>query len=148
MAKKVTGYLKLQVPAGAAARALRRRLAGRAARGSVSRCPASHSVLTTHVATATPMPEAGWTWVASRVTSTGPATKMTSSATDSSENAACSSGEPPSSALHRARTIEPSCGVAAPASPLETSSAQAGAPAQGRVDSGRRRAGSCGSRTG
>jgi hypothetical protein len=62
-----------------------------------------------------------------RVTSTGPAMKITSSATDSSENAACSSGEPASSTLHRARTIDPSCGVAAPASPLAASSAPAGA---------------------
>jgi hypothetical protein len=52
---------------------------------------------------------------------------MTSSATDSSENAACSSGEPASSALHRARTMEPTDGVAAPATTPVTSSAQVGA---------------------
>src|SRR6266566_194093 len=95
--------------------------------GSVARCAANSSVPARHVAAATARPEAGYTSVANRVTSTGPATKITSSATDSSENAACSRDEPASSALHRARTIEPSCGVAAPATPLAATSAQAGA---------------------
>jgi hypothetical protein len=54
-------------------------------------------------------------------------TKITSSVTDSSENAECSSGESPSSALHRARTMEPSVGMDAPASPPESSSAHVGA---------------------
>lgn len=57
------------------------------------------------------------TSVASTVTTAGPMTKIVSSRTDSSENAVCSSGESPSSALQRARTIEPSDGMDAPASP-------------------------------
>ena len=76
---------------------------------------------------ATATPAAGWTWVASKVTTAGPMTKIVSSRTDSSENAACSSGEPPSSALQRARTIEPSDGIEAPATAPVTRSVQTGA---------------------
>ena len=45
--------------------------------------------------------------VASTVTSTGPTTKMTSSTTDSQENAVGSSGVPASTCDQRARTSEP-----------------------------------------
>src|SRR5208282_3418897 len=54
-------------------------------------------------------------------------TKIISSATDSSANAVCSSGESPSSALQRARTMELSDGMDAPASPPVISRAQKGA---------------------
>lgn len=59
------------------------------------------------------------TAVASTVTSAGPVTKITSSATDSNAKAVCILAEPPCSADHRARTIEPSDSEVAPtASPV------------------------------
>ena len=76
---------------------------------------------------ATATPAAGYTSVASTVTSAGPMTKMVSSATDSSANAVCSSGESPSSALQRARTMDPIDGMAAPARPPVTTMTQTGA---------------------
>jgi hypothetical protein len=76
---------------------------------------------------ATATPAAGYTSVASSVTTAGPITKIVSSATDSSENAVCSSGESPSSALHRALTMEPIDGIDAPARPPVISSAHSGA---------------------
>ena len=54
-------------------------------------------------------------------------TKIVSSSTDSSENAACSSAEPLSSTLQRARTIEPSDGIDAPATAPVTSRVHTGA---------------------
>jgi len=97
--------------------------------GSVVRCAANHRLPPTHNTAAAVTPAAGCTWVASRVTRAGPSTKHTSSATDSRENAVCSRGESASSALHRARAIGPSAGIAAPPSAPATNSAQSGAPA-------------------
>jgi hypothetical protein len=74
-----------------------------------------------------PRPAAGYTSVASSVTAAGPTTKHSSSATDSKENAACSRGEPASSTLHRARTIEPSDGMVPPATAPGMNSTQLGA---------------------
>ena len=54
--------------------------------------------------------------------------KHTSSATDSRENAVCSRGDPASSALHRARAMGPSAGIAAPPSAPVANSVQSGAP--------------------
>src|ERR1700733_5141036 len=62
--------------------------------GSVRRCAANSSVPATHATMATPTPAAGYTSVASSVTTAGPITKIVSSATDSSENAVGSRGEP------------------------------------------------------
>jgi hypothetical protein len=53
--------------------------------------------------------------------------KHTSSATDSRENAVCSRGESPSSALHRVRTIGPSGGMVAPPRIPGRNSTQSGA---------------------
>ena len=72
-------------------------------------------------------PAAGYTSVASTVTITGPTTKIISSLTDSKANAVCSRGESPSSALQRARTIEPSEGIDAPAATPDSTSAHTGA---------------------
>jgi hypothetical protein len=66
--------------------------------------------------------------VASRVTTAGPTTKISSSATDSRENAVCSVAGSRSTLLHLVRTIEPSEGMVAPARALVTSRAQTGAP--------------------
>jgi hypothetical protein len=99
---------------------------GRTAGGSVSRWAASHRVPARHSSAAMPTPAAGYTSVASRVTAAGPSTKHTSSATDSSENAVCSRGEPASSVLHRLRTMVPSDGMAAPAMAPGTNQAQSG----------------------
>jgi hypothetical protein len=95
--------------------------------GSVSRCAANHSVPPRQSRAATPTPAAGYTSVASSVTAAGPITKHSSSATDSKEYAVCSRGEPASSTLHRARTIEPSDGMVPPATAPGTNSAQLGA---------------------
>ena len=111
-------------PAGPA-----RRRSARTAAGSVRRWAANHKVPARHSSTATPTPAAGNTSVASSVTAAGPITKHTSSATDSKENAVCSRGEPASSALHRARTMVPSDGMAAPAITPGANQAQAGRPA-------------------
>ncbi len=95
--------------------------------GWVRRWTASASVPATLSAAATMIPAAGNTSVASSVTSAGPITKIISSATDSSAYAV---GRPPARAsrvLHRARTMEPSPGMVAPAAPPLASSAQAGA---------------------
>jgi hypothetical protein len=81
----------------------------------------------THTTIAVPTPEAGSTLVASSVTTAGPATKIISSTTDSSANAECSLGEPASSVLHLALTIEPSEGIDAPATQPVSSSAHTGA---------------------
>src|SRR6185437_15496891 len=62
--------------------------------GSVDRCDANHSDPSSAHKAAVPTPAAGCTWVASTVTAAGPSTKHTSSATDSSENAVCSRGDP------------------------------------------------------
>jgi len=93
----------------------------------VSRCAANHSVPARQSSAAVPTPAAGRTSVASSVTAAGPITKHSSSATDSRENAVCSRGEPASRALHRARTIEPSEGMVAPATVPGGNSAQSGA---------------------
>ena len=94
-------------------------LAGRMrglAGGSLRRCMASSRVPVTHAAIATPTPAAGWTSVASSVTSAGPMTKIISSATDSREYAVCSRAGSPSSVLQRDLTIGPTDGMDAPAS--------------------------------
>jgi len=96
-------------------------------RGSVERCDANHSVPARQSSAADATPAAGCSWVASSVTMAGPSTKHTSSATDSRENAVCSRGELPSSALHRARAIGPSEGMVAPATMPGRNSAQSGA---------------------
>ncbi len=67
--------------------------------------------------------------MASSVTAAGPITKHSSSATDSNANAACKLGEPASRTLHRARTMVPSDGMAAPAIAPGTKYTQAGRPA-------------------
>jgi hypothetical protein len=72
-------------------------------------------------------PAAGCTSVASTVTTAGPTTKQTSSTTDSSAYAVPRAGSLPSSALHRARTIEPSDGMDPPATKAAASTAASGA---------------------
>ena len=67
-------------------------------------------------ASATISPAYGLTMVASTVTSAGPVTKITSSATDSKAKAVCSLAEPPCRWDQRARTIEPSESEVAPTS--------------------------------
>ena len=94
--------------------------------GSVPRWAANHSVPARHSTAAVPTPAAGNASVASRVTAAGPTTKQNSSATDSKENAACSRGEPASRTLHRARTMVPSDGMAAPAIAPGRKNAQVG----------------------
>ncbi len=66
--------------------------------------------------------------VVSPVTSAGPATKITSSATDSKENAVWSRADPPSRWDQRARTIEPSEVAAPPTTTPEANSVHMGAP--------------------
>ena len=75
--------------------------------GSVARCGASASVPAVRKTSAVASPATGSTRAASNVTMTGPAMKIASSSTDSSEYAACSSGVPWSRCAHRARTSGP-----------------------------------------
>ncbi len=82
--------------------------------GSVDRWDANHSDPSRAHNAAHATPAAGCTWVASTVTAAGPITKHTSSATDSTENAVCSRGDPASRADQRARAIGPVCGMVAP----------------------------------
>ena len=93
--------------------------------GSVWRCAANRSVPVTDSTTHNTTP-AGGSAVASTVTSAGPTTKIISSTTDSSANAECSAGEPSSSALQRARTIDPSEGIEDPAAQPEIIRTQVG----------------------
>jgi len=74
-----------------------------------------------------PTPAAGYSWVASTATAAGPMTKHSSSATDSTENAVCSRGDPASRADQRARAIGPVCGMAAPPAMPQANSVQSGA---------------------
>ena len=64
---------------------------------------------------ATTRPDCGANEVASTVTSAGPVTKTTSSATPSTANAVCRSPASSSRWAHRARTMVPTCGIAMPA---------------------------------
>ena len=95
--------------------------------GSVARCDANHSDPARQLAAARVTPAAGCSWVTSTVTAAGPITKHSSSATDSTENAACSRGDPVSSTDQRARAIGPSCGMAAPPALPAANSVQSGA---------------------
>ena len=95
--------------------------------GSVDRCAANHSDPRSAHRAAQVTPAAGCTWVASRVTAAGPITKHSSSATDSSENAVCSRGDPASRTDQRARAIGPVCGMAAPPAMPHRNSVQTGA---------------------
>ena len=101
--------------------------------GWVRRCAANSSVPITHSTIAAPTPAAGYTAVASSVTNAGPTTKMNSSATDSSEKAVCRRPVPASSTLHRARTIDPTDGMVAPARAPDTTTAASGAPISASV---------------
>ncbi len=101
--------------------------------GSVPRWAANRIVPVRQTTSATPRPAAGNTLVASSVTTAGPATKIISSATDSRANAEWSAGDPASSALHRARTIEPSEGIDDPATQPVISSSQIGACSSAQV---------------
>ncbi|GAA3411043.1 hypothetical protein GCM10018952_18110 [Streptosporangium vulgare] len=97
--------------------------------GSVPRCSAKATVPTTVQVRATIRPAYGLIMVARAVTSAGPATKMTSSATDSKENAVCSLPRPgqqvrPAGAHERA---ERESAVAPTATPV-AKSVQRGAP--------------------
>ena len=80
-------------------------------------------------------PAAGYSWVASRVTAAGPITKHSSSATDSTENAVCSRGDPASRADQRARAIGPVCGMVAPPAMPQANSVQSGARSATAADS-------------
>src|SRR5690242_11846801 len=95
--------------------------------GSVDRCDANHSDPSSAHKAADPTPAAGCTWVASTVTAAGPTTKHTSSATDSSENAVCSRGDPASRTDQRARAIGPVCGMVAPPVMPHRNNVQSGA---------------------
>src|SRR6185437_14485336 len=95
--------------------------------GSVDRCDANHSDPSSAHKAAVPTPAAGCNWVASTVTAAGPSTKHTSSATDSSENAVCSRGDPASRTDQRARAIGPVCGMVAPPVIPHRNSVQSGA---------------------
>src|SRR6201996_1285096 len=95
--------------------------------GSVDRCAANHSDPQKAHRAAHVTPAAGCTWVASRVTAAGPITKHSSSATDSSENAVCSRGDPASRTDQRARAIGPVCGMVAPPTMPHRNSVQTGA---------------------
>ncbi len=102
--------------------------------GWVRRCAASSSVPTMHSRLAVAIPEAGNSWVASRVTRAGPITKMNSSLTDSRANAVCSRcASPSTSVLHLVRTMVPIEGMDAPASRPVTSSVQNGAPSSAKL---------------
>ncbi len=70
---------------------------------------------------------AGGMAVASTVTRAGPMTNVISSTTDSRANAECSASGSGSSALHRARTMEPSDGIDDPARQPVISRTQTGA---------------------
>jgi len=95
--------------------------------GSVERCEANHSEPTRAHRAAHVTPAAGCTWVASRVTAAGPTTKQSSSATDSTENAVCSRGDPARRTDQRARAIGPVCGIVAPPAMPQRNSVQSGA---------------------
>src|SRR6201999_3693387 len=101
--------------------------AGVMAGGSVDRWATNHSTPATHSTVATSSPANGRTSVASTVTTAGPSTNTTSSATDSNENAVCSCGLSASRLLHRARTIEPSDGIVAPLTMAGMNKVQTGA---------------------
>jgi len=95
--------------------------------GSVDRWDANHSDPPSAHRAAQVTPAAGCTWVASRVTAAGPTTKHSSSATDSTENAVCSRGDPARSTDQRARAIGPVCGIVAPPAMPQRNSVQSGA---------------------
>ncbi len=88
--------------------------------GSVRRCTARPSVPTVPTVTAATRPAWGAMAVARRVTSAGPVTNTTSSKTLSAANAVCRSLATGSRWAHRARTMVPICGIAAPASAAHT----------------------------
>ncbi len=93
----------------------------------MDRWEANHSDPASAHSAAVPIPAAGYTSVASRVTAAGPITKHSSSATDSTENAVCSRGDPASRADQRARAIGPVCGIVAPPAMPHRNSVQSGA---------------------
>src|ERR1700730_1008221 len=95
--------------------------------GSVDRCEANHSDPPRAHRAAHVTPGAGCTWVASKVTAAGPTTKHSSSATDSTENAVCSRGDPARRTDQRARAIGPVCGIVAPPAMPQRNSVQSGA---------------------
>ena len=94
----------------------------------MSRWPASQSPPATPNAMPVRKPTGGASSVASSVTSGGPSTKTTSSATASKAKAVCRLSRS-SSAAQRARTIEPMLGAAAPVSAASRNQLHRGAPA-------------------